>query len=100
MKKQVEKNNFISFYDLIEESKIHEKEMDKVFRYIKKTNELVIYVSGNYEYFINLCSIKHWQDFVRLISHLCGKNWVTAEIIDELINRVVAIKKWDLHLRR
>lgn len=73
--------------------------MNKVFIYHNKTNELELKVYGEYEdgYFIDLDEINDKADLLEWIYHLIGKNWININMLDDFIQQVCKIKKWDIY---
>jgi len=56
----------------------------------------IYYEGGNGEYSIELSRIKTPLELIIWIYHLCGKTWFDKEHVEVLIEKISAVKKFDL----
>lgn len=58
-------------------------------------NNTVHFVGLNY--YIGIDRITTRAKLIEWIHHLCGKVWVTPEILEQFIGRVCAYRKWRIY---
>jgi hypothetical protein len=52
---------------------------------------------GHYEYAIDIDQLKTKDDIVKWVHHLTGKDWVTGEMIKELLEKATSYHAMDIH---
>lgn len=75
----------------------HKSKMESVFKHDQELGYITI--NASYPYHIELSRIPDPEGLVHWVEHLAGKDWMTGELIREFIQRVYAIKGWDLYRR-
>ena len=66
-------------------------------RLVYDPNLDVLHVRFDYDYEVDTEEITRPLHLLRWTAHLAGKTWMNATFIHEFIEKVCAVKGWDLH---
>lgn len=77
---------------ILEAGEAEQKRMDEVFQHNPRNRTLTI--DAAYPYEVDLDRIQTPADLLEWVHHLAGKNWMSAPLLGEFIERTYAIKGW------
>jgi hypothetical protein len=84
----------LSWDDMEEGYRVHREKMDAAFEHDPDRDVLILKVEHPYE--VDLEEILTSMDLLCWVRHLCEKGWMDTTYIWEFIQRVVAIKEWEI----
>ena len=84
----------LSWADMEEGYRVHREKMDEAFEHDPDRDVLILKVEHPYE--VDLEEILTSMDLLCWVRHLCEKGWMDTTYIWEFIQRVVAIKGWEM----
>ena len=80
---------------MVAEYEAYRLRMDEKFTYNADNN--CLYINAVYPYEVDLDEIKDFKQLTEWVHHLCEKTWMDSDMVREFIERVCAIKTWNLY---